>query len=562
MSEETGEMLRRLEAPPWFEIGRESAEAYSRHEEWLFRRVETIEFGNRRLVKRNISVDFEMPRCGLPSMGDRSTPGTMLVPVSVLHKWPPLIGFQLTGPENHPLSLYREATRRQLNFGLLLGMTDRAFALGESARERVCWRPWRGVALRPERPPPERLPLPLRQALARIVHRPEPEQKDVECAVNHLSGELNARLGDALRSPSERVREEVANQIALTVDLAARLAGSSILWVAVEGAPGTDRIVKFSYFDEYHVGAPALPGESTASSDEADRRWSTATARWRRFANSCSWRCGRILIALPHAGRHVRYHLDILGPPGGLELVSIDVLALPPASGSENVHVQTVAELARGSPNLDLPDEFVGPQSARYVMKYGDLITLASATTKSTDTTGGRKGDDGEASAEIADNRAHVYLGARNAPSHRVFLQVKLAAPKWGFITACAITALMVTALMATAYVSLTSIARHLEATVVFLAVVPLVLGYVLVRPGESALEHERVSGVRLMALISGATPIFGAAVLVFTSTKATEHPPDLTLVRPIWLALVIVSGLMAAGLVASWLSPRYRERR
>jgi hypothetical protein len=85
MSEGTAETLRLLEAPLWFEIGRESAEAYSRHEEWLFRRVETIEFGDRRLVKRKISIDFEIPRCGLPCLLDLAAPDTALVPVSVLH---------------------------------------------------------------------------------------------------------------------------------------------------------------------------------------------------------------------------------------------------------------------------------------------------------------------------------------------------------------------------------------------------------------------------------------------------------------------------------------------
>jgi hypothetical protein len=563
MSEGTGEVLRQLEASPWFQIGRKSAEAYARHEEWLFRRVETIEFADLRSVKRSISVDFEMPRCGLPCLGDWAARGTALVPVSVLHKWPPLIGFQLVGPEGHPLSLYREATRRKLNFGLLLGMADRALALGESAREQAFWCLRRGVALRLEWPARERLPLALRQELARIVHRPEPKQADVRDAVNHLRSELNGRLGDALESASERVRDEVANQIVLTVDLAARLAGSSILWVAVEGKPGTDRIVKFSYFDEYSRRRPELAGEPTVSSGGgADRLRSTVGSGWRRLATSCAWRRGTLFIALPHAGRHVRYHLDVLPPQGSLELVKVDALALPPAEGSEDVGVRSVAEIARDSLDLDLPDEWVGPQSSRYFMTYGKPTKLADATARSSPVVGGRMGDDEEASAEIADRRAHIYLGARSAPSHRVFLQVKLAAPRWGFITACAIAALMITALMSTAYVSLSSIAGHLEATVVLFSVVPVVLGYVLVRPGESALEHEHVTGVRLMALISGATPIFGALVLVFTSTKTKEHPPDLTLVRPIWLVLLIVSGLMAAGLVVSWLSPRYWERR
>jgi hypothetical protein len=107
---------------------------------------------------------------------------------------------------------------------------------------------------------------------------------------------------------------------------------------------------------------------------------------------------------------------------------------------------------------------------------------------------------------------------------------------------------------MSIAYASLTSAALHLEPTVVLLSVVPVVLGYVLVRPGEDALERYHVSGVRAMALLSGATPILGALTLVLTHTTALDSPPDLTLARPIWLALLVISGLMAAGLVLSLL--------
>jgi hypothetical protein len=79
---------------------------------------------------------------------------------------------------------------------------------------------------------------------------------------------------------------------------------------------------------------------------------------------------------------------------------------------------------------------------------------------------------------------------------------------------------------MAVVYFRLTPVALHVEATVVLQSVVPVVLGYVLVRPAEHPLEHYRISGVRLAALISGATPLIRALTLVLTPTAArvTRH--------------------------------------
>jgi hypothetical protein len=77
-------------------------------------------------------------------------------------------------------------------------------------------------------------------------------------------------------------------------------------------------------------------------------------------------------------------------------------------------------------------------------MDYGKPIPLASTSS----TSDPRSETDAEASAEIIDRRAHVYLGASGAPSHRVLLQVKLAATRNGFFQGCMIAALMVAALM------------------------------------------------------------------------------------------------------------------
>lgn len=555
MSECAAATLRQLTESFWFGIGRKSAAAYAAHEDWLYRRVETIEFIGRS-VKRSISVDFEVPR-KLPSLRHRAPTGTALVPISVLHKWPPLMDFDFVGPYGQPTSRYIGTTNKQLDFGLLMGMADRALALGDTRGERASWEMRRSLARPLRRPKPERLAPALRRELAAVVHSPRPPQTAVAQAVNALRAELNKALGAALHREQMRDGEELASRIAVTVDLAARLAGSSILWVAVPGRPGTDRIVKFSYRDAYDAKMPDPPDAAAALDGTEVRRRSTAEAWWKRCLIACSWQPDTIFVPLPHAGRHVRYHLDIPAPQGGIEPVVVDAMAFPAAAGAEDVadaKVSSVETFARRNPRLDIPDEWVGPQSSRYYMDYGDPILLASTSPLPDPDLVRRTGTDRAASAEIVDRGTHVYLGARSAPSHRVFLQVKFAASRQGFIQGCTIAAFMIAVLMSVAYASLESVALHLEATVVLLSVVPVVLGYVLVRPGEDALERYHISGVRLMALISGAMPIFGALTLVLTHTAAHGNPPDLELVRPIWLVLLSVSWLMAAGLIVSFI--------
>jgi hypothetical protein len=555
------EALRHLAESLWFGIGKDSAETYFAHEDWLFRRVETIEFIGRRSVKRSISVDFEVPS-NLPSLGDRGPEGALLVPISVFHKWPPTMDFNLVGPTGHPVSRHLGTTNRQLDFGLLLGMADQALALGERSGERASSELLRDL----ERPESERLAPALRLELAAIVNSPNPPQTAVAQAVNRLRTELNKRLENALERERMLGQEEIANRIAATVDLAARLAGSSILWVVVEGAPGTDRIVKFSYSDVYGGGMPELPDEAAAQDESEGRRRSAAETWWKRCLTACSWRHRRLFISLPHAGRHVRYHLDIRAPQGGVELVTVDVMAFPAAAGAEDVRdvvVRSVEDLARRYQELDLPDEWMGPESSRYYMDYGDPIPLATTSPTPNHNGYGKSETGQEAHVEIVDGRTHVYLGARSAPSHRVFLQVKLAASRQGFIQGCLVAASMIAALMFVAYFNLKSVAFHLEATVVLLSVVPVVLGYVLVRPGEDALERYHIAGVRLMALFSGAMPILGALTLVFTHTSAASHPPDLALVRPVWCVLLIISILMTVGLLMSFrvaVSPKERS--
>lgn len=537
--------LRHLTGSFWFRTGRRSARAFARNGKWLFRRVEAIEFIDRRSVRRRVSIDFEVPK-KLPDLGERAAKDTVLVPVAVLQKWPLPMDFHLLDQANHSISRYLRTTSKQLDFGLLLGMADRAFALG--ARQT-------GLT------ESEGLAPALRRELAAIVQDPQPSQTDVAHAVNELRAELERRLKGALEGERLRDSTKIATQVTTTVDLAARLAGGSILWVPVRGRPGTDRIVKFSYIGSHHGSSPEFLEDPEKQSEKEGARWRPPEPL-KRLAISCSWRQRTLHVPLLHAGRQVRYHLDVRAPEGSVEIMEARAVALPPATGNgaADASVRSVLSLARKyagpeAAGLDVPDEWVGPESGGYFMDYGPPVLLAS-TSSGTDVEGRSQAEkETEASAEIIDRQAHVYLGVNGAPSHRVLLQLKLAATRQGFIQGCAIAAAVIALLMWLVYGRLSAAAFHVDPTVVLLSVVPIVLGYVLVRPGEQPFEGYHLRGVRIMALFSGAMPIVGALLLVLTHQgSATDQSPDLTVVRPIWLVLAGISALTAAGLFLSWL--------
>jgi len=553
------EALDELSGTEWFRIGRQSADAYSSHRRWLSRRVETIELVGMSSVRRTIGVDFEVPK-GLPKLRGLAAKGTVLVPITVLQKWPPLMDFSLTDPQGHPMSLYLRTTVRSLDFGLLVGMADRTLALGESKRKQASWDLRREEARRLGLPEPERLSPDLRRRLAALIKDPLPEQMAVEEGVNALGDELEGWLRQALLKERRRGEKRIASEIEATVDLAARLAGSAILWAPVKGSPGTDRIITFSYLSSYSMGKVDVPRERVPRR----RARRTRLLDWgKRLLIAMSWREKVVSIPLIHAGRQVRYHLDVRSPEGCVELVGVKAMAFPAATPDDGHHVapvRSMAEFAKRYPEIVVPDQVLGPETSGFFMDYGEPSVLASARLRRRwphRLRLGRKerpAEDSsrESTAEIVDRRAHVYFGSEGAPSHRVFLQVKMAAPRQGFIFGCMLAALAISLLTWATYLKLDSAAAHLEPTVVLLSVVPVVLGYVLLRPGEQALERSLVTGVRVMGTLAGATPIVGALTLVLTHGNTPDSSPDLAVAEPIWLGLAIFSTLMAAFLAVS----------
>jgi hypothetical protein len=541
----TGEnALERLSKNTWFEVGHKAALAYERDHKWLFRRVEAIEFVDRRSVRRTVIVDFEVPRKlhDLHSQGKAGPKKTFLVPIAMLQKWPPTMDFQLEDGAGNTLSRYRSRTTKRLDFGLLMGTID--LALTEKRKKK---------SKRRKKKPSATISLGLQQELAEIVDDPQPSQEKVTRVVNELSAELKE-----LRPPTQDRWEQPKGSrdlVVAAVDLAARLAGCSILWVAVSGRKKEDQIVKFSYQGAHLVRSPRF-AEDEGHEDRRTGPLRRAAAPFKRIATSCSWRGRTLVIPLLHGGQRTRYHLNMHAPPGSVEMREATAIVLPPADpyGDRDTKPRSLSVTALAAKYrtadyrkfLKAPDEWVGPESSGYLMDYGEPTVLA--TTDKTVAVNSVTDRPKDASAEIIDRQTHVYSGAAGAPSHRMLLQLKLKAAREGLITGCLLAAIAIAALMWTIDLRLPEATRHIGTTVVLLSLVPVVLAYVVVRPNEQPFEHEHLLGVRMMAVFAGALPLSGATYLILTHKHV-----DLDKLETVWFWLSFASLVLLAGLILSF---------
>lgn len=571
MEEKTA--LERLSESDWYWVGRNAALAYERDHKWLFRRVESIEFVDRRSVRRTVLVDFEVPRklrslhkqkIGPKNKKKKVGPkNTFLVPIATQQKWPPTMDFKLEDASGNKISRYRSKTTKRLDFGLLMSLIDLALT-ERGTEERKQWKKhqkgkqWK---VRSSVPSAE-ISDDLKQELAEIVDEPQPLQEKVTEVVNKLSAELEEK-----RPPEEKQWQQPKHSgdlVVAAVDLAARLAGASLLWVAVPGPRNTDRIVTFSYQGAYRIKSPEFD-EGKHPKDKRMNLFQRALGIPKYVATICSWRGRTLVIPLPHGGHGTRYHLNVHSPPGSVEMQEATALVLPaapdhlrqgPERGPEDDSLPrslSVAALAKNyskdgySGFLKHPDEWIGPESSGYLMDYGEPTVLA--TTNHDVAEKSAEARPADASAEIIDRQAHVYSGANGAPSHRLLLQLRLKASREGLINGCLIAAFAIASLMWAIHLWLDEAIENIGQTVVLLSLVPAVLAYVVVRPNEQPFEHEHLWGVRTMAVIAAGLPLVGAASMVVVPKH--EDPPIL---ESIWSGLAILSLVLLLGLSLSWL--------
>jgi hypothetical protein len=96
--------------------------------------------------------------------------------------------------------------------------------------------------------------------------------------------------------------------------------------------------------------------------------------------------------------------------------------------------------------------------------------------------------------------------------------------------------------------------ATHSDAAVTALLIVPLLMGYLVFRPGEHPLVRRHLAGVRLLVLASGSIPVVAAIVLL------VHRHPNAANTRPFWIVLTILAWLISGALTMSWLLPNRVE--
>lgn len=231
-------------------------------ETWIYRRVERISFLNRTLVRRRISVDFEIPTSVLQVKTEDDGPVRRFLPISVLRSWPPVLNLDLRDAADRPIPLLSKAATNKLDEDLLTAIGRDA--IGDAVDE-------------------------LGDMLHRIVHRDDKSARDAHVVLREAVSDDFANHQDAEVGRYENF-----------IDLAAVLIDSTMLWVPVDkdADVGDRAIVKIAY-------------------DEPVRRH---LLRFRSLLTSLSWRATVVAFDVPHIGDANSYHLELEAPPS-LEIV-------------------------------------------------------------------------------------------------------------------------------------------------------------------------------------------------------------------------------------------------
>jgi hypothetical protein len=109
--------------------------------------------------------------------------------------------------------------------------------------------------------------------------------------------------------------------------------------------------------------------------------------------------------------------------------------------------------------------------------------------------------------------RLHAYV--RAAEPGQAFLSVPVAAARHGFLSAALMSSAGVTAMLFFFWHWVAQMAEDLAASVAILVVVPILLGYVAVRPVAHPVAVRQVARVRDLLTISGGLSVFAAVALV-----------------------------------------------
>jgi hypothetical protein len=155
---------------------------------------------------------------------------------------------------------------------------------------------------------------------------------------------------------------------------------------------------------------------------------------------------------------------------------------------------------------------------------------------------------DGEAYAWISRRRAYLYVSRSEKRS--AIAQIELRAAR-RYVASAPTAAFLIASAMTFFSLAVLPVAPdHAPATVTALLLVPALLGYLVVRPGEHPLARRHLAGVRFLVFVSGSLPVAAAISLL-----AGEWPTGCG-VEISWWAQTALAWLCFVLLSISWLLP------
>lgn len=350
----------------------------------------------------------------------------------------------------------------------------------------------------------------------------------------HIARNVLSQLGGVLNQWEPQMDDEDFADWFRASEVAAMMVTSSVLWARVVAYPGQRQIVKFSY-------------EEPVEPDLVLRR---------RLVSAFSWASIRTFFVLPNFGERASYHLEV-SPPIGLEVNRVFPLALdraPPRPGPAQPMPKRLTAL-----RVTRAPYVVLRQLARGLrQKSSDTFRTARATDDPVPPRHLFEPAPGSIYQWNARERAYIYASV--TMNQFATARVDFAVTNRVLVRSSLLASLLITALLWICAVLADIVASHANLAATVLLIVPGLLGYLVVRPGEHPLVSRHLIGVRLLALLAGGLPVAAAILLlvhrtdrVLSSGRVVPVVPDVGLW---WTWLAVAATVTTLLLGASWLLP------
>jgi hypothetical protein len=541
--------------------------------DWVHRRTETFSFSSDRTVRRQMAVDFQLPRgAQRENLNVRAVelmaafPGPTLVPLTTLRKQA-LTDFDLFDEERRSLPLLTTEQNGEVAGEALVALARaaaRRVGFGRKFPQSVDLA-LRQVALLPATPAAVLLDSLLegadrhRQAAERV----RAEMQDGEEGLRRRQSQefwaryealvgLQTAPDDALDKTKRMMRAEPLRA------LARKLASEFIVVIELDGERAFERrIIKLAY--EEPVAFPRH--------EQQERRWRRAG---RRAAERMCWTPKQFDFSQIAAGDSEGHHIELVAPDG-LDIVGASFAAWYPrrtpapdgnaaSSGQpdETRPSDTPSRANAGEPQPRPAETGAAPQRAGTGKRSAasqptpEVLEALGTAAEHVRPTGRHViGDDNP-------RRGHLHL--RDLPPQTyATARVKLRVDPSGLLNAAVLVALLITGILFWGQERWDNIQQEDAAAAILLAVPTLVAAY-LARPGEHQLVSLLLTGVRFCVALSGALMFVAAASVAFGYRKTGQLGDIWCVVK--WASVAPLGVLALSSLAVRWPSQFARGAR